>query len=50
MANLVSGRQQGSLLGNTELNPKEQVKAVTLRSGKQIQEIEGPKKEEERCR
>ena len=28
------------MLSNTELNPKEQVKAITLKSGKQLQEKE----------
>ena len=36
IAKLLSGRPQGSLPGNTEANPKEQVKAITLRSEKQL--------------
>ncbi|XP_027342241.1 uncharacterized protein LOC113855018 [Abrus precatorius] len=35
---LLSERPQGSLPSNTETNPKEQVKAVTLRSDKTLQE------------
>ncbi|XP_024024429.1 uncharacterized protein LOC112092450 [Morus notabilis] len=38
LANLVSRRTQGSLPSNTEKNPKEQVKAMALRSGKQLDE------------
>ena len=37
---LLSERQQGTLPGNTEANPKEQVKAITLRSGKQLESDE----------
>ncbi|GAV84691.1 hypothetical protein CFOL_v3_28133, partial [Cephalotus follicularis] len=36
--NLLSGRPQGTLPNNTEINQKEQVKAITLRSGKQLQD------------
>ena len=41
IAKLLSERPQGSLPGNTEPNPKEQVKAVTLRSGKEMQSGKG---------
>ena len=34
---MLSERPQGSLLRNTEPNPREQVKAVTLRSGRELQ-------------
>ena len=46
MVNLIFRRQHGILLGNIELNPKEQVKIMTRRRGKQLQEIERPKEEE----
>ena len=36
IAKLLSERPQGSLPGNTEPNPREQLKAVTLRSGKEL--------------
>ena len=40
MANLLTKRQPGSLLSNSEVNPRregnEHVKAVTLRSGKEL--------------
>ena len=40
MANLLMERQQGSLPSNSEVNPKregnEHVKAVTLRSGREL--------------
>ena len=40
MANLLTDRQSGSLLSNSEVNPRregnEHVKAVTLRSGKEL--------------
>ncbi|KAJ4701053.1 DNA-directed DNA polymerase [Melia azedarach] len=39
MANLLAERQQGTLPSNTETNPKEQVKAITFRSGKQLGEL-----------
>lgn len=38
LANLVSERTQGALPSNTEKNPKEHVKAVTLRNGRQLEE------------
>ena len=40
MANLLTERQQGSLLSNSEINPrgegKEHVKDITLRSGREL--------------
>ncbi|KAL9416753.1 hypothetical protein AB3S75_039861 [Citrus x aurantiifolia] len=42
IANLLSSRQHGSLPSNTKTNPKEQVNAIILRSGKQLDE---PRKE-----
>ena len=36
LANLVSGKQQGSLLDNTELNLQDHVKIGTLKGGKEI--------------
>ena len=36
LANFISNRQQGTLPSNTEKNPKEQVQAITLRSGKEL--------------
>ncbi|KAH9668785.1 hypothetical protein KPL70_021515 [Citrus sinensis] len=38
IANLLSSRQQGSLPSNTEMNPREQVNATVLWSGKQLDE------------
>ena len=37
LANSLSTRNEGALPSNTEKNPKEQVKAITLRSGIEIQ-------------
>jgi len=37
LANMLTGRQQGNLPSTTELNPKEQCKAITLRSGKEVE-------------
>ena len=37
LANSLATRNQGALLSNTEKNPKEQIKAITLRSGTKIQ-------------
>ncbi|GAV66113.1 hypothetical protein CFOL_v3_09623 [Cephalotus follicularis] len=47
-ANLLSGRPQGTLPTNTDINPKEQVKEITLRSGKQLQDAP-IKLEESKC-
>lgn len=37
LANSLSSRNQGALPSNTKKNPKEQVKAITLRSGIELQ-------------
>ena len=51
MANLLTERQQGSLPSNSEVNPRrdenEHVKAVTLRSGKDLETKEKPSVTEE---
>ncbi|KAL2513036.1 Uncharacterized protein Adt_18636 [Abeliophyllum distichum] len=39
IAAALSGRTQGTLPSNTETNPKEQVKAITIRNGVQLPEI-----------
>ena len=38
LANMMSGRQHGSLPSNTEKNPIENIKTIILRSGKQVGE------------
>ncbi|XP_062119123.1 uncharacterized protein LOC133832837 [Humulus lupulus] len=38
LANMLNNRPQGNLPSNTEVNPKEQVQAITLRSDKQIEQ------------
>ena len=38
ISNVINTRPQGSLPSNTVVNPKEQVQAVTLRSGKELDE------------
>ena len=42
IASMLSARTQGSLPSNTKKNPKEQVHAITLRSGKQLEQIQKP--------
>ena len=37
IAKTLAERPQGSLPSNTETNPREQVKAITLRSGKEVE-------------
>jgi len=37
IAKTLAERPQGSLPCNTEINPREQVKAITLRSGKEVE-------------
>ena len=37
LANVVAQRNQGNLPSNTEPNPREQLKAISLRSGKELQ-------------
>ena len=39
IANLLFSRPQGSVPGNTETNPKEQINAIILRSGKQLEDL-----------
>ncbi|KAG9442620.1 hypothetical protein H6P81_018474 [Aristolochia fimbriata] len=46
LANAISGRNQGTLPSNYEVNPKEQIKAITLRSGKVLEEKNQPQVEE----
>ncbi|XP_073031335.1 uncharacterized protein [Primulina eburnea] len=41
--NALRDQNRGQFLSNTEVNPKEQCKAVTLRSGKEL-EVQSPKK------
>ena len=54
LANSLSVRNQGSLPSNTEKNPKEQLKLITLRSGidiltlKAIVEYEKKRKKEDK--
>ncbi|XP_027156543.1 uncharacterized protein LOC113757463 [Coffea eugenioides] len=38
IANVVNNRNQGNLPGKTEVNPRKHVKAITLRSGKEVGE------------
>src|SRR4051812_21374462 len=45
--NILANRVQGTLPSDTEKNPKEQVNAVTLRSGKQLQEPQPKEAERE---
>ena len=45
IANLVSGRVQGTLPSDTEKNPREHIKAITLRSGKELDEVVQPNEE-----
>ena len=40
LANIVANKQHGSLLSNTERNPREEVKAITLRTRKELREPE----------
>ena len=37
LANMLNGHQQGNLPSTTEVNPKEQCKAITLRSGRELE-------------
>ena len=39
LANSLAIRNQGALPSNTEMNPKEQIKAITLRSSTEIQTL-----------
>ena len=38
IANMLSNRPQEALSSNTQTNPKKQVKSITLRSGKQLEQ------------
>ena len=38
IANALTSRNQGDFPSNTETNPREQLKAITLRSGKKLQQ------------
>ena len=40
LTNMVSNKPQGALPNNTEKNPKKQVHAITLRNGKELQDLE----------
>ena len=40
LANLLSKRSQGALPSNIEKNPREEAKAVTLRNGRELEEVE----------
>ncbi|XP_062088905.1 uncharacterized protein LOC133795471 [Humulus lupulus] len=42
LANMLNNRPQGNLPSNTKVNPKEQVQAITLRNGKQIEQPRSP--------
>ncbi|KAG9446838.1 hypothetical protein H6P81_012966 [Aristolochia fimbriata] len=48
LANVISGRYKGTLPSNSETNPKEQIKAITLRSGKVLGEKNQPQVEEDK--
>ena len=48
LANLVFERPLGTLPSNTETNPREQVKAITLRGRKELQEINEKKVEDKK--
>ncbi|XP_073119954.1 uncharacterized protein [Henckelia pumila] len=47
LAKTISSRDQGTLPGDTEKNPKEQVKAIELRSGKTVEHAPQVEKEPE---
>ena len=48
MANLLSERSHGALPSNTKKNPREKAKAVTLRNGKELEEVEKKKVDKEK--
>ena len=48
LANSLSTRNQGTLPGNTEKNPMEYVKEITLRSGIEVQPPKGTMEYEEK--
>ncbi|XP_019055628.1 PREDICTED: LOW QUALITY PROTEIN: T-complex protein 1 subunit delta-like [Nelumbo nucifera] len=45
---MISSRVQGALPNNTEANPREQVQAITFRSGKELQEVEKKAREKDK--
>ncbi|KAG9450684.1 hypothetical protein H6P81_010649 [Aristolochia fimbriata] len=47
LANAISGKNQGTLPSNSETNPREQIKAITLRSGKVLEEQQHTQVEED---
>ena len=47
MAKIISERPQGSLPSNTEINPREQVNAIILRSGTKLEKPHQKKEIEE---
>ncbi|KAG9442239.1 hypothetical protein H6P81_018093 [Aristolochia fimbriata] len=47
LANAISGRNHGTLPSNSETNPREQIKAITLRSGKVLEEQQHTQVEED---
>ncbi|KAG9453537.1 hypothetical protein H6P81_006441 [Aristolochia fimbriata] len=49
LANAISGRNKGTLPINSETNPKEQIKVITLRSGKVLEEQRQPQVEENKA-
>ena len=48
MANLLSERSHGAFPSNTEKNPREEVKAVTLRNRRELEEVEKEKVDKEK--
>ena len=40
LAHQLSGRTYGNLPSNTERNPREEVNAITLRNGRELEEVE----------
>ena len=44
ISNLLNARPQRTLPSNTETNPREHVKAITLQSGKELKELMKKKK------
>ncbi|KAG9450380.1 hypothetical protein H6P81_010345 [Aristolochia fimbriata] len=47
LANAISGRNQGTLPSNSKTNPREQIKAITLRSGTVLEEQQHTQVEED---
>ncbi|KAG9444571.1 hypothetical protein H6P81_015911 [Aristolochia fimbriata] len=48
LANVISGRNQGTSPSNSETNAKEHIKAITLRSGKFLEDKKQPQVEEDK--